>query len=64
MRNDVLLLNALLMRFLVQSTIFVFAFLDTPDAYCVVTCKDPRQKKKTAAITGSKEPYWNESFVL
>lgn len=37
---------------------------DIPDAYCVITCREPRQKKKTISIKGSKDPFWNESHVL
>ncbi|CAB4030178.1 titin-like isoform X1, partial [Paramuricea clavata] len=35
-----------------------------PDAYCLLTSKEPPQKKKTKTVKGTNDPVWNESHVL
>ena len=42
----------------------MYYFLDIPNAYCLVISKEPLQKKKTKTVKGTKDPVWNESFVL
>ncbi|CAB4030177.1 titin-like isoform X2, partial [Paramuricea clavata] len=37
---------------------------DVPDAYCLLTSKEPPQKKKTKTVKGTNDPVWNESHVL